>query len=141
VLKEFAEIISLDQFFDVQYHSCMNNFEPAVWENISEIQRKYGDLTGKMMGDLILASAFYNSLSTHVTKVRQILERDPEYDANRGDFTNQLEKMTQISRRGRRPMKYICKDHKHCLRSPACQGQRQSSKRKRRRVRLRNTAV
>jgi hypothetical protein len=40
-LKEFAEIISLDQFFDVQYHSCMNNFEPVVWENISEFQRKY----------------------------------------------------------------------------------------------------
>jgi hypothetical protein len=73
-------------FFDVQYHSCMNNFEPVVWENISEFQRKYGDLTGKMMGDLILASAFYNSRSTHVTKVRQILERDPEYDTNSGDI-------------------------------------------------------
>jgi hypothetical protein len=33
-LKEFAEIISLDQFFNVQYHACMNNFEPVVWENI-----------------------------------------------------------------------------------------------------------
>jgi hypothetical protein len=78
------------------YHSCMNNYEPVVWENISEFQRKYGGLTGKMMGDLILASAFYNSRATHVTKVRQILERDPEYDANSGDFTNQLEKMTQF---------------------------------------------
>jgi hypothetical protein len=95
-LKEFEEIISLHQFFDVQYHSCMNNFEPVVWENISEFQRKYTDLTGEMMGDLILASAFYISLATHVTKLRQILERDPEYDANRGDFTNQLEKMTQF---------------------------------------------
>ncbi len=74
LLKEFAEIISLDQFFDVQYHFCLNNFEPVVWENISEFQRKYGDLTGKMMGDLILARAFYNIHATHVTKVRQILE-------------------------------------------------------------------
>ena len=48
------------------------------------------------MGDLILASAFYNSRATHVTKIRQILERDPEYDANSGDFANQLEKMTQF---------------------------------------------
>ncbi len=96
MLKEFAEIMSLDQFFDVQYHSCMNNFEQVVWENLSEFQRKYEDLTGKMMGDLILASAFYNSRATHVTKVRQILERDPEYDANSGDFANQLEKMTQF---------------------------------------------
>jgi hypothetical protein len=38
----------------------------------------------------------YNSRATHVTKVRQILEQDPEYDANSGDFTNQLEKMTQF---------------------------------------------
>ncbi len=48
------------------------------------------------MGDLILTIAFYNSHATHVTKVRQILERDSEYDTNRGDFTNQLEKMTQF---------------------------------------------
>jgi hypothetical protein len=96
VLKEFEEIISLDKFFDVQYHSCLNNFEPVVWANIKEFQRKYGDLTGKMMGDLILASAFYNSVTTHVTKVRQILERNTEYDTNIGDFTNQLEKMTQF---------------------------------------------
>jgi hypothetical protein len=96
VLKEFEEIISLGQFLDVQYHSCMNNFEAVVWENISEFQRKYGDLTGKMMGDLILASAFCNNRATHVTKVRQILERDPEYEANSGYFTNQLEKMTQF---------------------------------------------
>jgi hypothetical protein len=49
-----------------------------------------------MMGDLILANAFYNNRAIHVTKVRQILERDPEYDANSGDFTNQLEKMTEF---------------------------------------------
>ena len=29
MLKEFA-----DQFFDIQYHSCMNNFESVVWEYI-----------------------------------------------------------------------------------------------------------
>jgi hypothetical protein len=86
----------MDQFFDVQYHSCMNNFEPVVWEKISEFEKKYGDLNAQMLGDLILASAFYNSHATHVTKVRQILERDPLYDANNGDFTNQLEKMTQF---------------------------------------------
>jgi hypothetical protein len=96
VLKEAAEIFSMDQFFDVQYHSCMNNFEPVVWENISEFEKKYGDLNAQMLGDLILASAFYNSRAPHITKVRQILERDPEYDANSGDFANQLEKMTQF---------------------------------------------
>jgi hypothetical protein len=67
--------MSLDQFFDVQYHFCMNNFEPVVWENMSEFQRKYGDLTGTMMGQLIFARTFHNSHVTHVTKVRQILER------------------------------------------------------------------
>ncbi len=49
-----------------------------------------------MIGRLILMCSFFNSLVTHVTKVRQILERDPLYDANNGDFTNQLEKMTQF---------------------------------------------
>jgi hypothetical protein len=96
----------------------MNNFEPIVWENLSEFQRKYGDLTGKMMGDLILTSAFYNNRATHVMKVRQILECDPEYDANSGDFANQLEKMTQFQVvERRRPLKYICKDHKRFLKS------------------------
>ena len=71
-----------------------------------------------MLGDLILASAFYNSRATHVTKVRQILERDPEYVENSGDFTNQLEKMTQFQVvERRRPLKYICKDHKRFLKS------------------------
>ena len=96
VLKEFMEIVTLDQFYDIQYHSCMNNFEPVVWEAISEFEGKYGEMTGKMMGQLILASAFYNSRAGHVTKVRQILERDPLYDANNGDYTNQLEKMNQF---------------------------------------------
>jgi hypothetical protein len=96
VLKEFVEIITLDQFYDIQYHSCMNNFEPVVWEAISEFERKYGEMNGTMIGRLILMCSFFNSRATHVTKVRQILERDPLYDANNGDFTNQLEKMTQF---------------------------------------------
>ena len=96
MLKEFVEIITLDQFYDIQYHSWMNNFEPVVWEAISEFERKYGEMNGTMIGRLILMCAFFNSRATHVTKVRQILERDPLYDANNGDFTNQLEKMTQF---------------------------------------------
>ena len=76
----------------------MNNFEPVVRETISEFERKYGDreMIGKMMGQLILASAFFNNRSGHVTKVRQILERDLLYDTNNGDYTSQLEKMTQF---------------------------------------------
>ncbi len=35
------------------------------------------------MVDLILTSAFYNNRATHVMKVRQILECDPEYITDR----------------------------------------------------------
>ncbi len=90
------EIITLDQFYDIQYHSCINNFEPVVWEVISEFERKYGEMYGTMIDRLILMYAFFNILVIHVTKVRQILEWHPLYDTNNGAFTNQFENMTQF---------------------------------------------
>jgi hypothetical protein len=70
-------------------HLCKSSWTDALKE-FAEI------ISLKTMGDFILANAFYNSRAIHVTKVRQILERDPEHDAYSGDFTNQLEKMTEF---------------------------------------------